>query len=180
MKKQDLDEYYPRQSSQSSAYQTFQHQQGLGQQNPSREPSQRLPLAQAAQMRLPNTNDWSKDQEKIWSSKDPVEIERYYLNTHHNIKKMKKSPRGKPTCLIQKKKEWRTGLASILVTTVDGWQPIHRSRTVRKTAARENGTLCNKKETTIMTSSVRQPTPSSPPSFQIDEETEEDTLLNND
>jgi len=173
MKRQDLDEYYPREN---SPYEVFRQRQGLVQRQ-ERDPP---PLAQTAQMRLPNLNDWSSEQEALWREKDPVEIERYYLNTHLNIKKMKKSPRGKPSCLIKKKKEWRNGLATILVTTVDGWQPTHRFPTVRKTAARENGILCNRKETTTMTSSVRPPTPSSPPSFQIDEETEEDPLWKKD
>ena len=88
--------------------------------------SRPLPLAQVANLRVPNTNDWSSEQKSIWEKKDSVEVERYYLNTHSKIKEMKKSARGKPTCLIRKKKEWRNGLANILVNTVDGWKPIHR------------------------------------------------------
>lgn len=179
MKKQDLDEWYPRESAQNSPYARFRSAQGL-EQRQERDPP---PLAQTAQMRLPNLNDWSKEQEVEWRKKDPVEIERYYLNTHLNIKKMKKSPRGKPTCLIRKKKEWRDGLATILVNTVDGWQPTHRFPTARKTAARENGIRCNKNVTATTTGSVPQSksqrNASPPPSFQIDEETEEDPLLNN-
>jgi hypothetical protein len=142
-------------------------------------------------MRLPNLNDWSSEQEEIWRQKDTVEIERYYLNTHSNIKKMKKSPRGKPTCLIKKKKEWRNGLANILVNTVDGWKPIHRlpdpkvtSRTAPASVQTVPGIRCSKKETTT-TTGMLTPTPKVP-SFQIsssfdDEEQEEkDELLLND
>ena len=117
-------EHYPQEKSYPppSPYARFRQSQGLEQQK-ERSP---LPLAQATKLRLPNTNDWSNEQKSIWEKKDPVEIERYYLNTHMNIKKMKKSPKGKPTLLIRKKREWRTGLANILVTNVEGWKPLHK------------------------------------------------------
>jgi len=167
-----------------SPYARFRQQQGLEQ----RQERSPLPLAQTVPLRLPNVNDWSKEQEAEWMKKDSVEIERYYLNTHLNIKKMKKSPRGKPTCLIRKKKEWRNGLANILVNTVDGWKPMHKSPLTTPIAQASVPTVHGmpyvKKG---MTSGIgmRGPTPIVP-SFKItsstDEETEEEDtlLLNND
>ena len=144
-----------------SPYARFRQSQGLDQRQERSPP----PLAQSAQMRIPNLNDWSSEQEALWKTKDPVEVERYYLNTHLNIKKMKKSPRGKPTCLIRKKKEWRNGLANILVNTVDGWQPTHRFPIAPKAAPTKIGIKCNKKEIATTTGTVK--TSPKVPSFQI-------------
>lgn len=160
---------------QESPYSRFRQQQGLEQRQERSPP----PLAQSTQLRLPNLNDWSSEQEAIWREKDPVEVERYYLNTHLNIKKMKKSPRGKPTCLIRKKKEWRNGLANILASTVEGWQPTHTTRTVPLSVATASGISSVKKEivTGIGMPKVTQKVPSFKISSPSEEGENEDKLL---
>jgi len=114
MKKYDIDEMYPRESFPVTT--------------PIPRERQTLPGTLTRAMRLPNLNDWSKEQELIWAKKDLVEVESYYLNTHNNIKKMKKSPKGKPSILIAKKKEWRQGLGQLLVTAVKGYTLVHTPR----------------------------------------------------
>jgi len=116
MRRNDIDEMYPRESFPVVNPVPREHQRPTG--------------TLTKVMRLPNLNDWSKEQEEIWMKKDLVEVEWYYLNTHNNIKKMKKSPKGKPTILIAKKKAWREGLGQLLVTGVKGYTLVHTPREI--------------------------------------------------
>lgn len=61
-----------------------------------------------------NTTEWDIDAEILWRSKPIEEVEAYYLNTKNCIARMKKSTRGKPRVLIEKKRKWRDGLYKIL------------------------------------------------------------------
>jgi hypothetical protein len=116
MYKNDIDEMYPRES-----FPVVTPSPKTSASNGYAQPLSKV-------IRLPNLNDWSKEQEETWLKKDMIEVERYYLNTHNNIKKMKKSPKGKPTLLIAKKKEWRQGLGTLLVTNVPGYKLVHTPR----------------------------------------------------
>jgi len=116
-------------------------------------------------IRLPNLNDWSNEQDELWRKKDPIEVERYYLNTHNNIKKMKKSPKGKPTLLIAKKKEWRTGLSNILVTTVEGYKLVHTPRTLPKDTSSAPSSVG--KEPVTDGNKTKMPLPSTGETIQI-------------
>lgn len=144
MKKNDIDEMYPRES--------------FPVVTPSPKTSGSYPSASghlSKVIKLPNLNDWSSEQEQHWAMQDLIEVERYYLNTHNNIKKMKKSPKGKPTLLIAKKKEWRDGLGKLLVTGVKGYKLVHTPRdssTFAPTSATTVSTIVlNKTETPTTT-----------------------------